>query len=149
MIDADTLTAAILAAGYTTEEIARIADARRQLPRHRHARRHAGRRGPRPGRIAQRHDQLSDLATLIMDTAAGKKPCRTCYFGGGEEDRPEWRPTPTITQWKKMFAQQQRQIDRLTDRMDAQDRRIDAQDRNIENTVAPWTATNAESATRK
>ena len=27
MIDADTLTAAILAAGYSTEEIARIADA--------------------------------------------------------------------------------------------------------------------------
>ena len=78
MIDADTLTAAILAAGYSTEEIARIADA---LGASYHAIATPGATPADEARglveFAQRHDQLSDLATLIMDTAAGKKPCKT------------------------------------------------------------------------
>ena len=50
----------------------------------------------------------------------------------GAERTGRMETNPDNHAMEKMFAQQQRQIDRLTDRMDAQDRRIDARDRNIE-----------------
>lgn len=132
MIDADTLTAAILAAGYTTEEIARIADA---LGASYHAIATPGATPADEARglveFAQRHDQLSDLATLIMDTAAGKKAVQNLLLGAARGPA-RMETNPDNHAMEKMFAQQQRQIERLTDRMDAQDRRIDAQDRNIE-----------------
>lgn len=129
MIDDAALVAAILAAGYTSDQIGQIADA---LGASYAAVAQPGATRDEEARglveFARRHDLAGELAALILDTAAEKKAVQNYLFGTDrgshmESNRPDL---------DRLFQQQQHQIDRLIDRADANDRRDDTQDRNIE-----------------
>jgi len=128
MIDDAALVAAILAAGYTSDQIGQIADA---LGASYAAVAQPGATRDEEARglveFARRHDLAGELAALILDTAAEKKAVQNYLFGADRGSKMETRPD-----LDRQVTQQQRQIDRLTDRADTQDRRIDAQDRRID-----------------